>query len=41
MARIQPRLDRLITESLDADLALQDACQLLADLRGQRLDGAN
>jgi len=37
----QPRLDRLISESLSADLALQDACSLLADLRGTRLDGAN
>ncbi len=37
----QPHLDRLILESVDADLALQDVCAVLADLRGQRLDETN
>lgn len=32
---------RLIDESNDADLALEDACSLLADLRGQPLTGGN
>lgn len=37
----KPRLDRLIDESIAADIALQEACALLASLRGSSLDGSN
>lgn len=31
------KLSQLVDESVDADLALQDACSLLADLKGVSL----
>lgn len=35
------RLDRLIDESIAADISLQEAVALLVSLRGGSMDGAN